>query len=325
MQESFPGLFPGPGMTEAHILDWAARYAPLVRFDRSEVHFPSDPEDFRKAARFRESRYLKRDRGWHKVRSEWVQSNDETTPYYSVDWDVIKDQSLDRLPGTASLQPWTSRNLRPFDRRSIHSSPGRSTSRGLFLQRDERLSRESSGSSPVGSEISAPVFLDAEYNPVNECYRVLFWFFYELNQWWGFHTHQGDWEHLSFVVSTAALERNDPPSHVYLAQHGAGKVFPFTSLRQFEQGHRIVFVDRNGHPTNASVDNPGKYTYEWRTWGSEMRLIVKEPWRDFPGAWGAVGSGAAYTGPLGPLFKRRGDVVRLTRINGKLYVKAFKE
>ena len=321
MQESFQGLFPGPGVTEGRIVDWATRYAPLVRFDRSEVHFPSDPEEFRKAARFRESLYLNRDRGWNKDRDEWRRSNDETDPYFAVDWDVISEESLDRLPGTWTLQPWMSRNLRPFDAHSIHAIPGRSTPKGLFLQRDERLPRDASGPLPVGNAVSAPVFLDAEYNPVGDSYRIL----YELNQWWGIHTHQGDWEHISFIVSAKALEKKHPPSHVYFAQHNTGNVLPFTSLQQFEKGHRIVFVDKNGHPTHPSVADPGKYTYEWRTWTSNIRLIVKEPWRDFPGAWGAVGNSGGFTGPLGPLYKRRKDLVRLRRIDGKLYVRAFKK
>ena len=325
MQESFQGLFPGPGVTEGNIVDWATRYAPLVRFDRSEVHFPSDPEEFRKAARFRESLYLKKDRGWNKDRDEWVQSKDETDPYFAVDWDVIREESLDRLPGPWTLQPWMSRNVRPFDGRSIHARPGRTTPTGLFLQRDERLPKNTSGPPPVGTEVSAPVFLDAEYNPSADSYRVLYWFFYELNEWWGIHAHQGDWEHLSFIVSSKALEKKKPPSHVYFAQHNTGNVLRFTSLEQFEKGHRIVFVDKNGHPTRPSVSNPGEYTYEWRTWKSDMRLIVKAPWRDFPGAWGAVGSSAGFTGPLGPLYKRQKDLVRITRRQGKLYVRAFEK
>ncbi len=95
MQKSFQGLFPGPGVTEGHIVDWATRYAPLVRFDRSEVHFPSDPEEFRKAARFRESLYLKRDRGWNKDRDEWVQSKDETDPYFGVAFSRFNEISIE--------------------------------------------------------------------------------------------------------------------------------------------------------------------------------------------------------------------------------------
>ena len=325
MQESFRGIFPGPGETEAQIVEWAKSYAPLVRFDRSEVHFPSDPETFRRKARFRRSRRRSRDLGWNKVLKKWVPGNDQAEAFYGVEWDEITDASLARLPGTEHLQPWASRNLRPFDTNSIHTRAGRTKSKGLFLQRDERPSRDTSGPQPVAGEVSAPIFLDAEYNPLGDSYRILYWFFYELNQFWWIHTHQGDWEHVSFIVNAQALQRKDPPSHVYFAQHNTGKVLPYTSLRPFGNDRRTVFVDKDGHPTNPSADNPGKYGYLWRTWESEMLLIAKQPWRDFPGAWGAVGSSGGFTGPLGPLYKRQKDQVRVTRRQGKLYVRAFKK
>ena len=105
MQESFRGIFPGPGETEGQIVEWAKLYAPLVRFDRSEVHFPSDPETFRKKARFCRSRRRKKDLSWDKVLEKWVPGNDQADAFYAVDWDVIGDESLGRIPGAEPIQP----------------------------------------------------------------------------------------------------------------------------------------------------------------------------------------------------------------------------
>ena len=327
MQESHEFLFPGEGVTEETILAWAALYSPLVRFDREERHFPSDPDLFKAKARFRESLVSQKDLGWSKEDEAWVEANDESASYYDVDWVHIRDESLRRFPGDDRIQPWASRNVRPYDSNSLYATPGRRTAKGLFLQRDESLSREESGTPPEGHQIRAPLFIDAVYNPVADTYRILFWFFYELNRWWRIHTHQGDWEHISFIVSADELKKKKPgpPSHVYFAQHNTGAVVPLTSLEPFDHGHRTVFVDKNGHPTHAHVSDPGTYAFEWRTWDCDQRLIVRQPWRDFGGAWGAVGSSYTFTGPLGPLYKRQVDQVRLTRRRGKLYVKSFKQ
>jgi hypothetical protein len=312
-------------MTEEHVLRWARDYAPLVRFDRGEVHFPSDPLRFAVVSRFRESRESERDLGWNRVERRWVRSNDRGSEYFGEQWKTISDESLRRLPGEGPLLPWRAPNVRPWDRGNLRSPPDRGTAWGLFLERDDRLDRRTSGTPPVGNRVTAPLFVDVSYDAPSRSFRVLYWFFYELNRWKWFLTHEGDWEHISFLVSEEALQEMEPPSSVYFAQHNTGDVRPYLSLMPSEDGHRTVFVDKDGHPTNPTVSRPSDYPIEWRTWEGPMRLVVREEWRDFAGAWGEVGNKTDFTGPLGPLFKRNRDLVRVTKRGGRLFVKTFKK
>ena len=351
----------GPVATDC-VARWATKYAPLVRFERDEQHFPADPACFRKDSRFRKSRAGAKDQGWNDEQQEWIASDDNDDAFYGAEWQVIVDQSLQHLrtasgdvygacnhrsclacqeAGTKAFQPWASRNVRPWDRESVYClrrrraagpttavRPCHPSSEGLFLERNKDLSVRNSGGRPNAGRLSAPVFVDADYNVAYNLYRVLFWFFYELNGPYGFperwvpHVHQGDWEHISLVVPRDHLEEGREPSHVYFAQHKTGVVTRFKDLACSDH-HPIVFVDRKGHPTRPHPHGREKslYAYEWRTW-EDLRLIVSQDWRDFPGAWGAVGKTATTTGPLGPLYKRRKDKVRLRMgHDGVLYLK----
>lgn len=322
---SEPTLILPPSLDEADVLRWAYAYAPLVCFDRAEVHFPSEPDVFMASARFRESIPEAPDRGWNGTENRWLVSDARSEEYFGVGWEVIATESRRLLPGSATLQPWQSGNVRPWDAGNVSHVAGRGTVWGLFLERDDRLDRGGSGSAPVGNGVRAPVFLDVAYDAPTRSLRFLYWFFYELNRWKWFLTHEGDWEHVSYLVRESAVVGLDPPSLVYFAQHNSGDVRPFRSLTPFEDGHRVVFVDKDGHPTNPHVRNRTDYTTEWRTWECPIRLIVKEAWRDYAGAWGEVGNLTDFTGPLGPLFKRGKDLVRIARRQGRLYVRSHKK
>ena len=227
----------GP-VAEDDVVVWAEKYAPLVRFECDEQHFPADPDCFREDSRFRKSRSSAKDQGWDKEHNEWVKSNDNSQAFYGTNWQVIIAESLRHLRerdgdvygacsqrhclacqeenGTARFQPWASRNVRPRDGESVYCRrvrraagpttavrPCRPTSEGLFLERNKELSSDASGQQPVAGRVSAPVFVDADYNARYALYRVLFWFFYEFNGPYLFpefmlpHIHQGDWEHIS--------------------------------------------------------------------------------------------------------------------------------
>lgn len=312
MRSSAPRLELPPGLDESAILALVRQSAPRVRLSRYERHMPSDPEAFRRQCRLRWSRSFWSDRGWDKVRRRWVKGDPRGPRYLDLDWkrDILPEQYT-RLPEGHPAEV-AFKNDRPRDDGNFHGG-----SNGLALQRGERYSIEESGPRPVLRRVTAPVFLDVAYRPGDDNFRVLLWFFFELN-WtdvFGLKkmlTHEGDWEHVTLVYEVARPSR---PHSVYFAQHNHGQVVPFHRLaceRGFD-GHPTVFCNRKGHPTESRVESPQEYEIIWDTWTCDLRFVVKEEWRDFGGAWGEVGNTKHTTGPLGPLYKRHRDLLRIKR------------
>jgi hypothetical protein len=83
--------------------------------------------------------------------------------------------------------------------------------------------------------------------------------------------------------------------------------------------HAVVYVGRDGHATRP-VGSMLDYPTLWRTWEGEIAWVPSAAWRDYAGAWGAVGPLAFTTGPLGPSFKRDRDELRLVSRDGRTYV-----
>jgi len=298
------------GLTEEKILGLLAAYAPRVRLSRHERHLPSDPETFRRQSALRWSRRFWKDRGWDKELGDWVAGDPRGPRFRDVGWPEILAAQYPRLPDGHPASP-DQPNDRPRDPNNRHGGPN-----GLFLERGESFATGSSGPRPVDGRVTAPVFVDVAYSPDAPVFKVLLWFFYELN-WtdvFGVRkmlTHEGDWEHVTLVFDVDAPDR---PHTIYFAQHNGGAVVPFGTLL-FEPGsgdHPTIYANPEGHPTEFAVTRPQEYDVVWDTWTCPLRLVAKEPWRDFGGAWGEVGNLVHTTGPLGPLYKRHRDHLRVT-------------
>ena len=56
----------------------------------------------------------------------------------------------------------------------------------------------------------------------------------------------------------------------------------------------------------AGVDVASDLGPQWDT-SRLLRSLATQPWRNYAGAWGEVGSISTTTGPLGPWHKRNGQ------------------
>lgn len=303
-------------MAEQDAFAQAVRFAPALRFHTQERHLPASPDDFRRSSRFRKSRTRQSDEGWERGVG-WNPSDSEDARFYDIPWASIAGQSLKRY-GPGPFLPHPERTLRP--RNSFFSGVD-----GLFLERRAASIHDSSGNPASGRRVRAPLFIDvahlASYDP--PLVKLLYWFFYELNWWYGIYTHQGDWEHVTWIWTADEFKTAGRPRWAYFAQHVWGKVVDFEKL-QFvgaAREHPRAFVDRNGHPTADVAFRPARYSVVWETWRDPMEWVPHSDWRDFAGAWGEVGLRPDTTGPLGPLFKRNGDKIRVKRRDGKVAVK----
>jgi hypothetical protein len=296
------------------------RFAPLVLFHKYEGHLPEDPENFKAGARFRESNYQGFADRIYNENEGWTEVDGSTPAYFDIPWGSIQEECQKRFEGE-NIDPTVSRNLRPRDGNNRY---GEGSARGLFLERDERLGQEKSGYPVASHRVTAPVFLDTAYDEDAGIVKVLFWFFYALNWWKFLITHEGDWEHITLFFTDDAFAAGGAPFVVYFAQHNAGIPLAFENLQVLETdggNHPILFIDRNGHPCNPVMEHPHKYSIRWETWKGEITPISEKNWSEFAGAWGRAGLFAFSTGPLGPLFKRHGDDVRVVYKNGRPYVK----
>ncbi len=305
-----------PRITKEDIRKIIKSYAPSLRLHRYESHFPGDPDSFRGKSRFRESK-PGLDKGWNKINEQWETNDKHENEYKDIPWDYIVGESLRRYPGTSPIDPPAKDNLRPRD---DHNMYGRGDVQGLFLQPSISKNVRSSGNSPSpGLEVKAPVYVDVSYSASKGLMKILYWFFYELNWWKCMFTHQGDWEHITLLFLGKDITVNSAPAYVYFAQHDGGVIVPFDALSFEEKTHPVIFVCRDGHPCCHSVKNPSEYTIRWKTWENDTPLITEFIWRDYAGAWGEVGEFKFATGPLGPLFKRHKDRVRIKVRKEKQY------
>ena len=133
---------------------------------------------------------------------------------------------------------------------------------------------------------------------------LTFWFFYGYSRYQAvpLFGHQGDWEHVSLVLDGDGRVRG-----AYFAAHGRPRRIDADDLEMVD-GRTVVYSAKESH---ASYPTRGKHAdgdetsegQRWETWRSLDALSVQE-WRHFAGAWGAAGTVAATTGPLGPWYKR---------------------
>ena len=96
-----------------------------------------------------------------------------------------------------------------------------------------------------------------------------------------------------------------------MAAHGKPTYYPMDEIK-FNHGHPIVYSAKGSHASynrvgnfhTIGVDKTRDGGYKWKTWKHCLPL-KDQPWRQFAGAWGEVGTARSTTGPLGPWQKRR--------------------
>jgi hypothetical protein len=299
-----------PWTSDALIQERIAPFAPIVQLHPTEQYFPMNPRDFIRRSRFRHHKGgpwpFGKDEGYNKRTKDWVKTNSHESDYYNIPVSTINKFGLH-----ADM-----RNRRPYDKESGHDCD-------VFLQtrRKERGVKRPTN--------VVPVFFHVHGNPRSSRYRVQYFAFYGYNKSLYLpevrtddsplpmrspapisFSHQGDWENVIVEI------HNERVRSVCLSAHGGSSQYRRDQL-EFQDEHPIVFAAKGSH---AFYRRPGRYRhdtdvadwgYAWET-HQNLKLLRVQPWRDFAGAWGEVGSPIPFlgrsvtTGPLGPWYKRIG-------------------
>jgi hypothetical protein len=263
-----------PDLTDSQI----AAFAPIVRLHPNERYMPMDPMLFIQLSRFRHHRGWQSDQGYNKRTNTWDTTDSHGRDYYDVPVSVVNAYGLNSN-GT---------NRRPRDANS-------GSSWNVFLQ--------PSGAPTGHSHPSGVVPVFHHYRRSGDVHQIQYWWFFGFNDSLATFNHQGDWEHVTVHVVGGRVVG------IYFAAHEGGE-YREASRVAFHLGRPVVYVARGSHaayPTvgtfHYGVDETADGGYAWDT-SSLLGRLADQPWRDFAGAWGEVGSIATTTGPLGPWFKR---------------------
>ena len=154
-------------------------FAPYLRFEDPEKHFPGKPETFRRESRFRQSNYKgSKDRGWNNETNQWEDGNRHGPNYLATPWKTILDAIHaeavgDRPAGPTREGPVT----RPRDDRNLWE---KGKAKGFFLELREGYAHDSSGdpNQPV------PIFYEVERfqsDSGDDWVALYYWFFYIYN------------------------------------------------------------------------------------------------------------------------------------------------
>jgi hypothetical protein len=289
--------------------DVATRYAPYVWLDPIETTFPDSTQHFIANSQLRWSNYLCTD--------DAVKNPDGS----DATGDAIDQSRLGEQAGANAYGSFSKRRTgflhlhcgagtrfylaneftRPYD-----GSPDRVTdhSEGMFLNFPNDLR----GGNP---NLSAdPVYYD--YSPGH---YVVYWFFYDFDDWALQHIqqHEGDWEHIA-----VHLDANNQATQVAFYRHGCDpRIISWQDLESGAEGqlqdgtHPVVYSGLGSHASypTAGVHGGGESCQPapdvagagsaWSTW-TNMLQVRAQPWYGFGGAWGEVGNFDFSTGPLGP-------------------------
>lgn len=147
---------------------------------------------------------------------------------------------------------------------------------------------------------------------------IQYWFFYAFNGG-DLNRHEGDWEMVQVVLS------NGQPSEVMFSQHHTGQKATWSQVEK-EGDHVKVYVARGSHanyikPYSGKVglasDTVAENGRILRPTDYSIELLSTQPWLDFAGHWGWVGtdqSTAAQAailgeaGPQGPKYREEGTM-----------------
>lgn len=266
------GIEPSLGIAEIRA------FAPVVRIHPGEAWFPMDPLQFVRLSRFRHHRGWGADDGYNKRTLSWVRTDSHHADYYDVPVSFVNTYG----PNADGS------NRRPRD-------PDSGSSWNVFLQ---PVGAPAGDRTPDGD---VPVFY--HYRRNGGRHEIQYWWFLGYNDAPASFNHQGDWEHV-----TVHIEQREIVG-VHFASHESGTWVPRQSLR-FAGGRPVVYMARGTH---ASYPRPGSFYFgidetadgghQWDVAQSLLSLGA-QPWKDFAGAWGEVGTIATTTGPLGPWHKR---------------------
>lgn len=264
-----------PDLTPAQI----AQFAPIVRIHPAEAYRPMNADEFLARARFRHHRGFQSDQGFHRTLQQWITTDSHDAVYYGIPNNVLAAYTLHA----------DGRNRRPRDANCGDSY-------NVFLQTDGRLT------GPAAPTGVVPTYY--HYRRVSDRHQIQFWWFCGFNDSVGTVNHQGDWEHVTVNIQRGAIVG------AFFAAHEGGEFYGVGHGLRFVGTRPLVYMAKGSH---ASYPTTGTWTFgidetadggpEWNT-GLMVRSLAAQPWKDFAGAWGEVGSTSTTTGPLGPWHKR---------------------
>ncbi|MCB9890649.1 MAG: Vps62-related protein [Planctomycetes bacterium] len=263
-----------PNLTDAEIRS----YAPVVRIHPREEYRPMSPDEFITKSRFRHHRGWQSDQGFHRTTQTWVTTNSYDPVYFGIPTNVLAAYTLHS----------GGKNRRPRD-----SNCG--DSYNVFLQSAGRLT------GPTAPNGVVPAYY--HYRRIGRTHQIQFWWFCGFNDSFASFNHQGDWEHVTVHVERDAIVG------VFFAAHENGSFVRRADLK-FVGARPLVYMAKGSHASYraagsymAGIDSASDGGAQWDT-SRLLRPLATQPWRDYAGAWGEVGSISTTTGPLGPWHKR---------------------
>ncbi len=286
-----------PARVSAVADDRVLRYAPLLRFSRSESHFPIDPAAFVARARLRRYGWSEelRDAVWHPRRACWEAVVPDLPPSAgAVGPDIGEACRLIQFEARATSGD--ARNRRPCDARNLWY--GRRAGYALELG-------EPPGGDLRGERGASPaLFFDRYSVPTHAgVFDVIsFWFFFACCPQ-GI-AHEGDWASVSIILPGGG---GATPLMRFASPRG-GQTHVFDDVELAERAHPVVYVEPGSHGMFRRAGElegaEGTMAIDLPTWQLEPKRVPTLSWSSFDGAWGKVGAGPRTTGPLGPLFRR---------------------
>lgn len=262
-------------MRDNDIREIAASHAPIFVFDSREEFFPESPMAFLMASRFRHHRGGWFDQGWSTAKNKWITGDSHEEEYYNIPVQTIN-----------SFKSWPNgENRRPYD-------PNSGPSENVFLQPRGRRH------GAIDPNDTVPAYYHV-VNPMRNsglAIVIKYWIFHGYSDGFAELNHQGDWEGIAISFDNALH-----PSFVSYAAHGS---YPRVAWRDVSRrGNRVIsFVEKATHANFAVAPSNWQLGREWDVL-STLEPLADQPWKDFAGAWGEVGSFAGTTGPLGPQYK----------------------
>ncbi len=299
------------------------KFAPIVCLLAGEEYYPDNPMAFLKSSRLHQYKVIKIRLGrngpiefahkyhasWNKVLKRFV-GEGHNTHIDCFDIPVAKINSF-KKDGN--------KNVRPFD-------DNRRTN-GKELYAVESFGDRKGNFEPNGK---VPAFFHVKQLAVDPQLKagvvsITYWVFFGYSRGVNagpFHfNHQGDWERVVVELSCRSVGGKVifSPAKVRYNAHGDYRDVAWKDVPK-SKGRILAYCERGGHAMSPDSDErvPGgggrfgddtqqredkPVKYRWNT-ALLLKDLEKQPWKDFAGAWGHVGSwGSDTTGPLGPYLK----------------------
>ena len=255
------------------------QYAPIVRIHPAEEYRPMSPDEFIARSRFRHHRGWQSDQGFHRTALDWFTNDSHSASYYDIPVNWLNAYALHA----------NGQNRRPHDDNCGDSY-------NVFLQPDGRLT------GPTAPTGVVPTYY--HYRRFGRTHQIQFWWFCGFNDSFASFNHQGDWEHVTVHVEREAIRG------VFFASHEDGSFVSTGAGLRFDGSRPLVYMAKGSHAAYrttgtwmAGIDVTSDSGPQWDT-SRLLRALAVQPWKDYAGAWGEVGTTGVTTGPLGPWHKR---------------------